>query len=266
MLSPEEVQQVVDAIRQDPVLARAVHSVSDVDYDATAFHHSLGQQPNQASPGNHTHTYLSAKGSKVTWDGVSSFTVPGQVMSTGVAAGFNFADRTNGQQWAWYADGASVAHLWNAINHNVVDVLTNGTVAIAGMRSKSSDVPASETTSSTSYVDLATVHQVTGVVVPPSGNVKVSWTSLMSSNTAGFTTLSSIDAHDDTAGASVFSPSDTYSAQFGSPSVGFGGTGSRVLMITGLTPGNSLTIKLQHRASGGTSTISRRHLIVEPML
>ena len=92
-LSQDDIQQVIQAIRDNPELIRNAHFLSDVDSDTNAQHHSLGQLPTQASPGGHKHTgkdgsfgvaeLIAANGELATWDGATLF-VPGVVTSEGI--------------------------------------------------------------------------------------------------------------------------------------------------------------------------------------
>lgn len=54
MLTSDEIQQVLEALRTSPVITRDNHQYADVDYSKDALHHTLGNQPNQAAPGNRT--------------------------------------------------------------------------------------------------------------------------------------------------------------------------------------------------------------------
>lgn len=55
-----------------PESTAEVHKVDDVDTSSTAHHHTLGIQPNQASPGSHTHNGRDSKALNATYALVSS--------------------------------------------------------------------------------------------------------------------------------------------------------------------------------------------------
>lgn len=122
-------------------------------------------------------------------------------------------------------------------------------------------VPAGESTSSASYVDLTTTTDTVTMTVPSSGAVMVCLYAQVGGNTAGAQGYMSFAmsgnntaaASDDTAIMVRYSGSSVAMGWIGSPFV-----------LTGLTPG-STTFKAKYRAAGGTATFTSRRIAVIPL-
>lgn len=116
-------------------------------------------------------------------------------------------------------------------------------------------ISTSQTTASTSFVDLATSGPAQTVTVGPSGCVEVVLTGNLS-NSAGNYAVMGVAV----SGATTAAASDVTSLQhFGtSPR-----RGSYVALMTGLTPG-STTFTAKYRVTGGTGTFVDRNIIVKP--
>lgn len=125
----------------------------------------------------------------------------------------------------------------------------------------SSRVPTAETTVATTYAELTTVQRVTAVC-GATGHLVIMWRALATNNTAGFSSLISVDVVDNTNSSVVFAASDNDSAQYTGVNANNGGVISCMLDVGGLVAGRSYTVTQKFRASGGTSTFSHRQLIV----
>lgn len=119
--------------------------------------------------------------------------------------------------------------------------------------------PAAETTSSTTYVDLATVTSVT-VTVGPNGRVLLNLSAEFFANTVGVTCYVSVSV----SGATSRAATDGQALVLTVPTTSTVFQASRSMVLTGLTPG-STTFSIKHRVSSGTGTFSRRELIAIPL-
>lgn len=120
--------------------------------------------------------------------------------------------------------------------------------------SAKSEVNTSETTTSTSYVDLATVQSCT-VVVGSSGLLLVGWGAQMSNSvTGGAYCVPALS------GANTYAASDNDLLYTASATVGIG----KSKLFTGLTPG-STTITLKFRVDATTGTFLRRVVWAVPL-
>ena len=123
-----------------------------------------------------------------------------------------------------------------------------------------SRIATTETTTSTSYTDLATVHSVT-VTVGANGLLLVNWGALLSTSATSNAARMSVDL----SGANTLAASDDYVAYgrtTNSSSEVFGS--NRQELFTGLTPG-STTITAKYRTTGGTATFQLRTLTAIPL-
>ena len=117
-------------------------------------------------------------------------------------------------------------------------------------------IATSQTTASTSYVDLATVGPAQTVTVRPSGLVKVTLTGNLSNSGANYSVMGVT-----LSGANVVAAVDTTSLQHFSTAPH---RGSYTALITGLTAGVT-TFTAQYRVTGGTGTFVDRNIIVETL-
>jgi len=114
-------------------------------------------------------------------------------------------------------------------------------------------VNAFESTSSTSFTDLATVGPSVTLVVGRSGMVRVSLRAQIDAASG----LMSVDL----SGQNVVAGSDDYAVYSTVSGFAFGTT----FILTGLRPG-ATTFKAVYRKTGGTPTFGRRGIIVENVI
>jgi hypothetical protein len=121
-------------------------------------------------------------------------------------------------------------------------------------------VATSQTTTSTSYADLATTTDAVTITVGSSGAALVNIYSYMGNNTSpqicqvGFAI----------SGATTRAASDEYSILAQNQVSGWNDRRSGLFLLTGLTPG-STTFKMKYKVSGGTGTYSDRRISVIPL-
>ena len=129
-------------------------------------------------------------------------------------------------------------------------------------RITSSTVATSQTTTSTSYADLATIGPSVTVVVPPSGEVKLDLTAWSNHAGAGQNLYVSVAL----SGANTLAANDANSAQMRQMAISPGnlvGTLSKPIHMTGLNPG-ATTFTLKYKTTSGTATFADRSIIVDP--
>jgi hypothetical protein len=136
----------------------------------------------------------------------------------------------------------------------------------SNMHPSSARVLTQETTTSTTFVALTTAVSVSGVIVPPSGKVKITHGAQMSHSVATSTCLATVTVTDNTTSTVILAASDNDSAVItGGPASAF-----RTFMlneVVALTAGHSLTVAAQYRIQGaGTGTFLRREVIAEPCI
>lgn len=158
----------------------------------------------------------------------------------------NWADGVGMVENAAYLN--SVATLNNA-NKAALNALVNGLATAA--------VATSETTASTSYVDLTTTTDTVTVTIGDSGMALVLLQTL-SSNTGG-TNYAGFAI----SGASTVAASDAYAIVHSGHASGVQTQTGSTFLVTGLTAG-STTFKMKYRASAGTSTFANRRIAVIP--
>lgn len=115
----------------------------------------------------------------------------------------------------------------------------------------------SETTSSTSFTDLATVGPE--VTVTTGELALVLWGAQMVNDTTDTTVRASVDV----TGASTIAASDVRALSYQTSSAGSLFQGSHVVFYDDLTPGSN-TFTMKYRVGAGTGTFLRRRLIVLP--
>lgn len=132
--------------------------------------------------------------------------------------------------------------------------LATALAPLSGLSAAYAMVTSAEATTSTSFTDLTTAGPAVTLDVPASGEVQVALAAEMS-NSAGATSFASFAV----TGASSQSPSDDDS--IGSNST-LRHTSSRLILLTGLTPG-STTFTMKYRVTGGNGTWVRRSINVQ---
>ena len=119
-----------------------------------------------------------------------------------------------------------------------------------------STVSTTETTTSVTYTDLATVGP--SVTITTGTSVIIMFSSIIrntiSSGNTGWVSVG-------VSGATTLSASDTNAFDAASPGSGFNIAGSRVLLLTGLTPGSN-TFTLKYRVDGSTWAFENRTIAV----
>jgi len=146
-------------------------------------------------------------------------------------------------------------------NLSVTGRLNSGSSAVY----TESSTPGTANTSSTTYVDVGTTVSVT-IVVPPSGKVYVSGRAAAFNGTGGTSVWSVVNV--------VGSVSGTLRASVDAKGLevritsNMAGTDLPVheSFVQTATPGETLTIKWQHRTTGGTAGIDYRSLSAIPMI
>lgn len=118
-------------------------------------------------------------------------------------------------------------------------------------------VTTSETTASTSYVDLATVGPA--ITATTGAMAMVGLYTRQSNGTAGANVWTSMAV----SGATTLAASDNFALSYDSPVTGSTVYHGTVHMQTGLTPGSN-TFTHKYRASSGTGTFNQRRLWVLP--
>lgn len=118
-----------------------------------------------------------------------------------------------------------------------------------------------QTTTSTSFVSLATVQSVT-VTIGPSGNCLIGISAGVGSNPSGAYVLISYSA----SGANTITATDDIGAYWRTTYTTTGGENSlaRTSLLTGLTPG-STTFTMRFRTTGNTGNFERREIWVLPL-
>jgi hypothetical protein len=137
-------------------------------------------------------------------------------------------------------------------------IVTTGVNAIAERVVQSAEIQTSESTTSTSNADLATVGPTVTVTTGP--NAVVFWGCQLENATATQQSLMDFAV----SGASTRAASDTTALRYQSPNASNHIRAAMCDLITGLT-GGSNTFKAKYWCSGGTATFSRRRLSVMPL-
>lgn len=133
--------------------------------------------------------------------------------------------------------------------------VTTGVNAIAERDLNIDEVSGSDTTTSTSYVDLATAGPAQAATTGGRAIVVVS--ALISNNTAGANSYMSWAV----SGATTIGASDTWALQHRDSSTNGAMQASRFYLAEGLTPGvNTFTAK--YKVSSGTGTFVARQIVV----
>lgn len=160
------------------------------------------------------------------------------VQGTGANTAAKLSAGTAGQ--VLKSAGAAAANVWSSPGDFVTGV---------------DSVATSQTTTSTSFADLATVGPSVAVTVGATGKVKVTLSCRLKNTGANDCYVGIV-----VSGASTVAAA-TYMLQNGTAESEF----SRVHVFSGLSTG-STTFKMQYAVAAGTGTFAQRELIVEPVL
>ncbi len=141
----------------------------------------------------------------------------------------------------------------------------DGVVEESGISFEGSETAAQESTTSTSFTDLATVGPSIEIDVPASGKVLVSLSAFMWGSGAGVVTSMNLAA----TGTNTYAAGDTWGgltaqsrSAIGNSWAGSGhGTASRTFLLSGLNPGTT-TFTAKYATSSATSTFRNRVITV----
>ena len=137
-------------------------------------------------------------------------------------------------------------------------IVTSGVNAIAERVVQSAEIQTSESTTSTSNADLATVGPTVTVTTGP--NAVVFWGCQLENATATQEALMDFAV----SGATTRAASDTTALRYQSPNASNHIRAAMCDLITGLTGGEN-TFKAKYWVTGGTGFYSRRRLSVMPL-
>lgn len=132
--------------------------------------------------------------------------------------------------------------------------ITNNEIAISG--GGNSFIFTDQTTTSTTFADLATVGPSVTITIGPSGCALVLWRCGL------YKTAAQKFVGIDVSGANTIAPVDNESIR--KDDATFTQTQSRAKLFTGLTPG-STTFKMKYRTNSGTGNFFSRNLTVIPL-
>ncbi|MFG3051912.1 hypothetical protein ACGFZP_13305 [Kitasatospora sp. NPDC048239] len=148
-------------------------------------------------------------------------------------------------------------------------VTLNSTLSVSGnitasgtISSLTSNIAEDTTTRTTTSTSLTTVagSMTCTLTVPPSGKVRVTLVTLQRNSSTG-NTFSSFRAVG-TAGGTAFT--ETLTGAIGVTGTN-NATGTIVRRITGLTPGDTLTVTPYHMVNSGTGTYDYRYIMIEAL-
>jgi hypothetical protein len=137
---------------------------------------------------------------------------------------------------------------------------TTGTVAVQGEaygRSATATVATSQTTTSTSYTDLATAGPA---VTLTTGTKALVVFNLLDYSSSTGTVYASVAI----SGATTLAVSDDWGTRFDSSLANYGATQSRSVLFTGLTAGSN-TFTMKYKVSSVTGTFQARSIVVIDM-
>jgi hypothetical protein len=139
---------------------------------------------------------------------------------------------------------------------------TTGLKWTAGVAAtQTADVTTSETTTSATYVDLATSGPAVTLAAPPSGIIMVIVGCLGVNSTTNAQGLMSYA----TSGGATVAASDTNAAWNKAATATNAETSEKTTVITGLTAGTSYTFTAKYRTGAGTHTFLNRRIIAIPL-
>lgn len=134
-------------------------------------------------------------------------------------------------------------------------IATSGANSVVNRLIVTDEIQTSETTTSTSYTDLATAGPDL-VTLSTGTTALILITAYMANSTAGAKCYAAVDV----SGATSSSPSDQRSIRFESSAANDEARIGGAHLYTGLTPGGN-TFKLQYRVTAGTGTFANRTII-----
>lgn len=132
--------------------------------------------------------------------------------------------------------------------------------AVRGDRSRGATVNASESTTSTTFADLATAGPTVAATIGPSGRAVVIVGGRLSNNGAGNFAIMAVAV----TGASTRAADDALGAIYTPPAGGNLHQASHAFVLTGLAPG-ATTFTAKYRVAAGTGTFSARQLTIIPL-
>ena len=203
--------------------------------------------------------------------GTISDAIPFNLFSISADSARTFTAAVNGNAFDSYNDsgaGSSMGPLYLTGGFASSDAAAPGSIAQFAFldtgtpsRITSQTVATSQTTTSASYANLASVGPSVTLVVPQSGEVLISFSAFLTHSAAGQRSFLGWAA----SGANTIAASDANSAQMRQMAISGAevGTIGRTMHLTGLTPGTT-TFTLMYRTTAATATFADRHLIVEP--
>lgn len=134
-------------------------------------------------------------------------------------------------------------------------IVTSGSNSISARLAVMFEVATSQTTTSTTYTDLATAGpSLTTLSTGTTALIFIN--SYIANDTAGAKSYVAVDV----SGASSSSPSDTRALRYESGAAADEVRAGTSHLYSGLTPGGN-TFKMQYRVSGGTGTFANRSII-----
>lgn len=134
-------------------------------------------------------------------------------------------------------------------------IVASGANTIRARAASQSDVQTSQTTTSTSYTDLATAGP-TLTTLTTGDTALIFINAYMANDTAGAKCYAAVDV----SGATSSSPSDQRAIRLESSAANDEARFGTVWLYTGLTPGGN-TFKMQYRVTAGTGTFANRSII-----
>jgi hypothetical protein len=126
---------------------------------------------------------------------------------------------------------------------------------------QTADVATSETTTSATYVDLATSGPAVTLNAPPSGLIFLSYGAVVAHSSLNAQTLLSPA----TSGGATVAATDVDAAWHKAETVTNGYSCEKTKLVTGLTAGTSYTFTLKYRTTASTATILDRRIIAIPL-
>lgn len=210
-------------------------------------------------------------GSRMVWrNGTIAEAIPFNAFSLTSDNSTTYTIGINGAGFDSYPDGAGSALSgslyrsggWASSDSALPGSITQFAFLDTGTPSRisSTSVATAQATSSTSYVDLATTGPSVTLTVPPSGEITVDISALLTTatnlNVVGYMGFV-------LSGVNTLAAADSRAASGRGQTAGIFGNLSRRVHLTGLTPGTT-TVKAVYKSSAAQSTFTDRNIIVEP--
>lgn len=210
-------------------------------------------------------------GTKSVWKtGTVAEAVPFNAFSLTSDTARVFTVAINGSAFDSYNDAANTSSMgatyrnggWASSDSVLPGSITQFAFLDTGTPSRivSAEVATGQTTTSTTFADLATTGPSVTLNVPPSGEVTVDLSALFQAAGSNQQAFMGVVL----SGSNTLVSADARAASItGNPTGGVQGVMNRRLHLTALTPGTT-TFKAQYRTSASTATISNRIIIVDP--